>query len=114
MANKAANLAQTRRLSDAPSVSTVQAVEMDPWVKVSQKRNLSLAAHPSPVQHQPRVFSGSEGLGEVRLSQGSCLALLPFTSADARNPDGTTVSLVPEEEAVALPGDKSLQSLCFP
>ena len=61
-----------------------------------------------------RVLGASEKLGEAHLSRGSSLARLPFTSPDARNPDGRTVSTVPEEEAIVPPGDKSLPSLCFP
>ena len=111
MPNKATKAAQTRRLSEAPSASMMHAVEMNPCMKVSLKRILSLAAHPSAAPAW--VLGGSERLGEAHLSPGSSLAQLPFTS-DARNPDRRTVSTVPEEEAIVPPGDKSLLSLCFP
>ena len=56
----------------------MHAVEMNPCMKVSLKRILSLAAHPSAAPAW--VLCGSERLGEAHLSPGSSLARLPFTS----------------------------------
>lgn len=41
----------------------MQAVEMNPCMKVSQKRSLSLAAHPSPVRPQPGGSAAQRGWG---------------------------------------------------
>ena len=92
MPNKAAKAAQTHRLSDAPSASMMHAVEMNPCMEVSLKRSLSLAAHPSPVQHQPgcsvpqRSWGRPTFHGEAPWLGSPSLLLMPEILTEEQSP----------------------------
>jgi hypothetical protein len=110
MLNKAANPAQTHRLSDWQSVRSGNRVPS----YVSQKRNLPFGSPPFPYSAPSGVLLGVFSLrgcqeGKAHLIQGSLVALSPSMVPETLT--GATVSLVPEEEAVVLPTDKLLQNI---
>lgn len=111
VSNQAAHPAQARRLSESPCVQWRQ------WrvTELVFTQNIGPSgAHPSPTQGQPvaqtHVLPQRAGRAHLMGRQAWPCALSPLVVSEA---DRAAVSLVPEEEAVVLPGDKSLQSLPF-
>lgn len=91
---------------------------MHHWVRFhTHTKSVLLAAHPSSTQQQPSIQWCVLSLrywGKARLHREAHLAcsLSPLIVTPEILTEAA-VSLVPEEMAVALPGDKSLQTLPF-